>query len=208
MDEIQTIAALAALDGNEAGGRAGGYHRFVGPAQLAWLSEQLARLDRPALVLIHQPMDHDKGGLENGAAVRAVLRDHNQQRTDRPVLAVVSGHLHQDYVRVVDDLTCLQINSASYYWVGGSGKPNSYFPPEVQKSHPYVNSVAAYRDPLWALLEVDLAAGELRVRGRTTEWIGPPAAERGVPANSPDLPNIRPAVSDRVLCVAPPRPVS
>lgn len=190
------------LDGNDPGGRQKGYKRYVAADQRAWLERMLAEAKEPAVVFIHQPLD-DAQGVENAAEVRAVLRAAEQRRAGS-VLAVFSGHLHQDYLREVDGLSCTQINSASYYWVDSAGKSTAYFPAAVHQRHPSLQYVAAYRDPLWALVEVDRAAGEIRVQGRNTEWVGPSAPDRARMAESlPQRAFIRPSVSDRRIKVAP-----
>ena len=184
------------LDGNDSGGKQKGYKRYVAADQRAWLERTLAEATDPAVVFIHQPLD-DAQGVENAAEVRALLQAAEQRRAGS-VLAVFSGHLHQDYLREVDGLSYAQINSASYYWVDGAGKSTAYFPPEVHQRHSSLQYVAAYRDPLWALVEVDRAAGEIRVQGRRTEWVGPPAPERARMADTvPNRAFIQPSVSDR-----------
>jgi len=199
------------LDGNDPGGRAGGYRRYVAADQLAWLEQSLAAAGKPAVVFVHQPLDDD-AGIENGAEARAVLEKAEAARPGS-VLATFAGHLHLDYLRAIGGLPYLQVNSASYYWLGETGESLDYFPAETHARFKNLRYVVAYRDPLWALVEVDLAAGEIRIRGRETAWLGAPAVERARMA--PDRRNvafIRPAIGDRRIAraagagrVAPPR---
>ena len=184
------------LDGNEPGGKLKGYKRYVAAEQRAWLERTLADAGKPVVVFIHQPLD-DAQGVENAPDVRGLLQAAEQRRAGS-VLAVFSGHLHQDYLRELDGLPYAQINSASYYWVDAAGKSTAYYPPEVHQRHSSLQYVAAYRDPLWALVEVDRAAGEIRVHGRRTEWVGPSAPERARMAGTvPNRAFILPSVSDR-----------
>ena len=55
--------------------------------------------------------------------------------------------------------------------------------------------VAAYRDPLWALVTLDLDRGELVIKGRRTRWVGPDPWVRGEQAPWPRE-QLRPWVSD------------
>jgi len=183
------------LDGNDPGGRASGYARFVDEAQRAWLARTLAAATRPVIVFVHQPLDADFG-VENGAEVRAILERAEAARPGR-VLATISGHLHVDYVQTIAGLPYVQINSASYYWLGDEGARPGLFPAEVEARYPNLKNVAAYREPLWALVEVDQAAGELRIHGRATTWVGPPALERAALTGRSNREDIRPAISDR-----------
>jgi predicted phosphodiesterase len=181
--------AFFVLDGNEPGGQVRGYKRFIGPTQLAWLEAGLGATPGPKVVLVHQPLD-DPQGVENGAAVRAVLERHG-------VLACLSGHLHQDYLRVLGGVAHLQLNSASYYWIGEPAAVRETLPPEVHRAYPSLRNTAVYREPLWALVTLDLARGELVVDGRATEWIGPEPWARGASPDRHPRATVRPSVSPR-----------
>jgi len=186
------------LDGNEPGGKSGGYRRFMGAEQLAWLERELAEAARPVVLFVHQPFDADHGGcLENSSSVRAVV-EQAEARKPGSVVAVFSGHLHLDYAREVNGIRYLQINSASYWWPENLGAHRETFPPEVHQQHPYLTHVAAYRDPLWALVTLDFERGELVVEGRRTEWIGPDPWERGERTSWPRA-NLHPGITDRRL---------
>lgn len=184
------------LDGNEPGGKASGYKRFVGPEQLAWLERELAVPDQPSLLFIHQPFDADHAdSVENGASVRAVVERAEKARPGT-VLAVFCGHLHMDYERVVNGIRYIQINSAAYWWLNNPAARRETYPHEIHQKYRYLTHVAAYRDPLWALVTVDFDAGELVVEGRRTEWVGPDPVARGEKTERP-LENLHPWISDR-----------
>ncbi len=190
------------LDGNEPGGKAKGYKRYVAATQREWMARTLAEADRPALLFIHQPLDDGRGatgGVENAAEVRAVLAEAERKRPGS-ILAVLSGHLHEDYLRVVDGISHVQINSASYVWLPGNAAREVYAKEEHAK-FPYLRHVAPYRDPLWALATLDWARGELRIEGRATEWVGPDPWARG--AGEKDYPRevVRPSVTDRTVAL-------
>lgn len=184
------------LDGNEPGGTAAGYKRFMGSEQLAWLEAELARADRPVLLFMHQPFDADHGGcLENSAAVRAVLAQAERRRRGG-IVAVFSGHLHLDYAREIEGVPHVQVNSASYWWLTEPAARRETFPSEVHRAHPYLTHVAAYRDPLWALVTLDCERGELVLEGRRSAWIGPDPWARGE-QTAWTREELRPAISDR-----------
>ena len=188
------------LDGNEPGGKSQGYARFVSRAQQEWLAAQLADDPRPALVFIHQPIDDAAAGVENAEGVRAVLEKAAAEKPGS-VLAVFSGHLHRDYARTIGGIPYLQINSASYVWLAGKMARETYAP-EIHRAHPSLKEVAAYRDPIWAFVTVDRAAGRLVIEGRTTEWVGPDPWARGATEQICAHENCRPAISDRNISLA------
>ena len=186
------------LDGNEPGGKASGYKRFIGPEQLAWLERELDVPDQPSLLFIHQPFDTDHADyLENSAAVRAVL-ERAEKAHPGNIVAVFSGHLHLDYERVVNRIRYLAINSAAYWWLSNPAARRETYAPEVHKKYRYLTHVAAYRDPLWALVMLDFDRGELVLEGRRTEWVGPDPWARGETTDRP-RDHLHPWISDRRL---------
>jgi 3',5'-cyclic AMP phosphodiesterase CpdA len=183
------------LDANEPGGKARGYAHYVGAKQIAWLAQQLADAGRPAIIFVHQPFDNDSG-VENAVAVRAVL-ERAEQREPGRVLAVFSGHFHEDYLRTVAGIPYVQINSASYVWLGEPKTARETWPHAVHAKHPSLVNVAAYRDPLWAVVTLDLARGEMTIEGRRSEWVGPDPWQRGASDKVCPRDRVRPAISDR-----------
>lgn len=189
------------LDGNDPGGQAGGYRRFIAADQQAWLRRELEKTDRPVCLFIHQPLDTPSSGVENGEAVRAILE---QAEAARPgtVLAVFAGHFHQDYELHIEGIPYVQINSASYVWLPADAVRETY-PAELHRAHPYLSHVAAYRDPLWAVVTLDLNCGELWLEGRRSEWVGPDPWQRGASEDQYPRDKNRPAISDRKLALRP-----
>jgi hypothetical protein len=108
---------------------------------------------------------------------------------------VFSGHRHLDYAREIDGVRYIAINSASYWWLNAAAAARETFPPEVHRRHPHLKSVAAYRDPLWALVTVDPQKQVLTITGRRTEWIGPDPWSRGETAPWPRE-ELQPAISN------------
>ena len=185
------------LDGNDPGGVKPGYKRFIARDQLDWLRRTLAAADRPVVVLTHQPLDSPHG-VENHEEVRKVLADAD--RDGRKVLAVLSGHLHEDYVARLDGTPYLQINSASYFWMGGK-YAHASLAPEAHDRSAALASTCPYKDPLWAVLTLDLKQGSLTVEGRSTSWVGGSPWDVGATRTTHDPDLIRPAVSSRTIPV-------
>lgn len=173
------------LDGNEPGGTRTGYKRYMGAAQLAWLATELANSKKPCVVFTHQPFDTEHSdAVENAAEVRAVLE---KAEKDRPgtVLAVFSGHFHLDYTRVVNGIRYFEMNSAAYWWLNNDAARREVYPPEVHKAYRWASHVAPYRDPLWAVITLDLDRGELVIEGKQSDWLGPDPWTRGETTDRP-----------------------
>jgi 3',5'-cyclic AMP phosphodiesterase CpdA len=165
------------LDGNDRGGTSGGYPRFVADDQMTWLRNDLAAAERPTVVLIHQPLD-SSDGVDNRAAVRELLEESNRTPGHARVIAVVAGHSHVDYCRLVNGIYYLMVNSASYQWVGGDHRHDSY-PAEIHAKARWLDHTCPYRDPLWVVMIVDTAGRTIQINGRSTVWVGPSPAECG-----------------------------
>ena len=171
-----------------------GYARYIGVAQQRWLREQLAATDRRIIVFSHQSLE-TAGGVENGAAIRALLEDANRTAGRRKVVACFSGHHHIDYGRRINGIDYIQINSASYFWMGGDYQHVRYSD-AVDKAYPWIKYTAPYRDPLFALVSLE-ADGTVRIEGTRSAWVGPSPFDLGY---APDKDNrIVPAISTRRL---------
>lgn len=151
---------------------------------------------RPVVLFIHQPFDGDREDcLENGAEVRAIV-EAAQRRRPGSVVAVFAGHAHPDFVREVGGVHHFEINSASYWWLENPEARGEAFPPEVHRAHPHLRSVVGWRDPLWAVVTVDLERNELRLTGRRSTWIGRSPWER-VEKTAWTEAELHPWISDR-----------
>jgi predicted phosphodiesterase len=189
------------LDGNERHENApGGYARHVGSEQLAWLAAELEQTAGPVVILCHQSLEN-ASGLDNGAAVRAVLEHANERAGWRRVLACFSGHHHLDALVEVAGIPYVQVNSMSYYWVGGNHSHRSY-PDHIHANHAYIEYTTPYRDPIWATVTIDPDAGELRIEGVRSSWVGPSPAELAYEAGAAEQ-GISCSIADRRLRLPP-----
>lgn len=187
------------LDGNEhnAGeSRPPGYARYISPVQLEWLKGDLDGTELPAIVMCHQGLDNDAGGLENGTLIRYALEQANEKAGRQKVILVLSGHHHQDYYNHINDIHYVQINSASYQWLGDKYKVMRYTE-DVDRSHPSIKYTVPYKDPIWAMIEIE-QKGRINIKGRKTVFVGPSPEELGVNISDHIYP-IVPFISDRKL---------
>lgn len=170
------------LDGNDPGGERPGYACHIGEEQANWLRDDLSQTDLPCILFSHQPIDDTYGGIESSASIQAILEEANRTSDRNKVIACFSGHLHRDYIRLIRGIYYIQINSASYHWLGGDYKHLSY-EKAVHAAHPYIEYTAPYRDPLWATVTLNPARGVMEIRGKQSEWVGPSPEELHVEGN-------------------------
>jgi 3',5'-cyclic AMP phosphodiesterase CpdA len=185
------------LDGNDTGGHSKGYARFMAEDQIKWLKDDLAAAKLPIVIFSHQPLDgRTESGVENHAAVRAVLEKANENAGLNKVIACISGHLHRDYIQTIKDIHYAQINSSSYHWLGADYARERYGR-EIHAAHPYIKFTLPYKEPIWAVVTVDHDRGVMQIEGRKSEFVGPTPWEPDEDRDAFDKDTIRPAMSDR-----------
>lgn len=167
---------LIVLDGNEKPpNHQGGYPAHIGTTQLEWLQKQLASLPGPILVFCHQPLA-GPASVDNAQDVQQILAAASDK-----VLMTINGHTHVDYLLRTGNLMHLHVNSASYFWVGGSHRHASY-PQEVHANHPWIEYTCPYAEPVYTMLTIDPASQRISVLGSQTTWVGKSPAELGADA--------------------------
>ncbi|WP_183576099.1 metallophosphoesterase family protein [Mucilaginibacter sp. X5P1] len=187
------------LDGNENNPspyRPMGYARYISPEQLEWLKSDLDATILPTIIFCHQGLDNDAGGLENGTLLRYTLEQANQKSGQQKVILVLTGHHHQDYYNRINDIHYVQINSASYQWLGDKYKEIRYSP-EVDKARPNIKYTVPYKDPLWAMIEIG-HNGTINIKGKKTVFVGSSPEKLGVNLVDYIYP-IVPYISDRKI---------
>ena len=179
------------LDGNDENPKPwSGYNRYIGKEQQEWLMEDLHKTDLHALVFSHQTLENEEGGVANFPEIRNILEEANQQAAGK-VVASFSGHHHTDYMTSINGIYYIQINSASYRWVGDEYKHIRYSE-EIDKQYPWIKYTIPYKDPLYTFLDID-PAGTMNISSRKTAFVGPGPNALGMPerpVNDPIVPKI------------------
>ncbi|SHL68132.1 3',5'-cyclic AMP phosphodiesterase CpdA [Chitinophaga jiangningensis] len=171
---------LIVLNGNEKGSptHKGGYPAYVGPDQTNWLKKELAASRQPVIVICHQPLV-GYGSLDNAAEIQQILTSAKHK-----VVMTINGHTHVDRLDYVGDIPYLTINSASYFWVGGHFKHDS-FTPEIHKAHPYICYTCPYDQSLFTLLKIDPVKKVITLSGNQAKWVGKSPEELGFNEQKP-----------------------
>jgi len=165
------------LDGNdEKDPPQEGYAHYVSTEQMAWLKKDLTQTELPVVVFSHQSIE-DPDGVENADEVRKILEEANPESGKKKVIACFSGHHHIDYSKSINGIHYIQINSMSYFWMGGDYLQVRYSK-EIDEQFPYIKYTAPYKDPLFAMVEID-SRGIIRITGRESTWVGPDPWELG-----------------------------
>ncbi|MCH7905150.1 MAG: metallophosphoesterase family protein [Armatimonadetes bacterium] len=173
------------LDGNDLHeGRPPGYPRHVGQEQRSWLVKDLKGTELPTVVFCHQSLQEGEGGLDNTLEMQALLENANEEAGWTKVFASLCGHHHIDQLVLINGIQYVQINSASYHWLGGDYRRARYSP-AIEESHPYISYTSPYEGPLWATCEVH-ADGRFDIVGMKTDWVKPSMWDIGYPPDAND----------------------
>ncbi|MEM7379587.1 MAG: metallophosphoesterase [Bacteroidota bacterium] len=168
------------LDGNDKNPEPwSGYNRYIGPEQKEWLKNDLENTRKPTVVFCHQSMEAE-GGIANGMEIRAVFEEARISEKQSKVIACFSGHHHTDYVKNINNIPYIQINSMSYKWVGAKYEYQR-FPPHIEATYPNLSKTCPYRNPLYTMLTLDIEKQSLHLEGRETQFIPPTPHELKIP---------------------------
>ncbi len=186
------------LDGNDKNPdpeASSGYPRFIGEEQFRWLKNDLESTDKISILFSHQPL-RGEFGVENASEIRNLLESINEKSAYRKVIASFNGHSHGDSVFCINDIYYIEVNSASYEWLGGDYLHESYSP-DIHNDYPWIAYTAPYRDPLWAIVEIS-SKGKISITGKESEWQGSSPQELGHPGRADGLLS-SPRISSKIL---------
>lgn len=176
------------LDGNnlydgkeyKAYGRANYYvdskmRAFMDPEQLEWLKKDLAATDKRCIIFSHQSIDTT---VNNGSEVRGILEAENERCGFQKVALVFSGHTHSNYVKEINGITYVQINSASYVWIEQPSMTEKRYPKEINDQYSLLSRSITYDKPLYGIVTLTGEGAELK--GTKGEFMPPTPKEIGL----------------------------
>lgn len=181
------------LDGNDQNPQPwDGYKRYIGDVQKQWLINDLAKTRKPTVVFSHQTLElGETGGIANFKEIQNILEKANMEAGFKKVLCCLSGHHHTDFMNKINDIYYVQINSASYYWLGGDYKTIRYNE-VIDKNYPWIKYTVPYKEPLFTFMTIK--NNKIIIEPRKTEFVGPGPDELGMTERHPHEP-IVPTIS-------------
>ena len=136
----------------------------VPPEQLEWLKATIESSPYPCIVTSHASYEREDGSPDR-AAVRKIFNDVNAKHPGR-VRLVINGHHHCDFVRILDNIVYLDLNSASYDWMV---RMHTAYPEADVKRWKHARHVIAWNDPVSAIITIN-RNGHLKVEGQKSEF--------------------------------------
>lgn len=148
---------------------------FVDPEQLEWLINDLAATDKKCILFSHQSID---SFMNNGDEVRAVLENANKRAGFKKVVLAFSGHNHSNYTKEINGITYMQINSASYVWVGKPTMTEKRYPKAINEKYRLLRYSITYDKPLYAI--VTLTKNKIDIKGTQAAFLPPTPRDLGL----------------------------
>lgn len=149
---------------------------FMDPEQLEWLKKDLMLTDKRCILFSHQSIDKAMGNREQ---VRCVLEDENERAGFKKVVVAFSGHNHSNYTKEINGITYVQINSASYVWIGEPTMTEKRYPEEINKKYSLLKNSMTFTKPLYGIVTVH--ADGITMKGTEAEFMPPTPEELNMP---------------------------
>ena len=141
----------------------------IDPEQMDWLKKDLAATNKRCILFSHQSIEE---ALNNGAEVRKILEAENQRAGFKKVVMAFGGHNHSNYSKEINGITYVQINSASYVWIGEPTQTEKRYSKEINDRFGGILKYSmTYTEPLYAIVTLNSKGATLK--GTEAEFVPP-----------------------------------
>lgn len=149
---------------------------FIDPEQQEWLKKDLAKTNKRCIIFSHQSLDKAIG---NRDQVRLILEEANAKAGFKKVAIAFSGHNHSNYSIEINGISYVQINSASYVWIGEPTMTEKRYPEEINKKYSLLKYSMTFTKPLYGIVTAD--KNGITMKGSSAEFIPPTPKELNMP---------------------------
>lgn len=155
---------------------------YVDPGQVEWLKKDLQATDKRCIIFSHQSFECSS---QNREDIRKIFEDENLRAGYKKVAVAFSGHDHTNYMKEINGIAYIQINSASNQWVGEKYACPERFSDEINQKRPALKYTLPYKDALYGI--VTLTGDGMQLKGVKSEFIAPGPEELGITDRSQPL---------------------
>lgn len=139
--------------------------------QICWLEQTVKESPYPCILLSHQSLERTDG-IANRDRVWKIICEANRKRRGSVILCV-NGHYHDNACNIINDVCCLDLNSASYHW---SDVENHYYPKEYYQKIGLISHCLYYENALSAVITLD-GTDRITVKGMQSKFMFDPGEE-------------------------------
>lgn len=155
---------------------------YVDPEQVEWLKKDLQATDKRCIIFSHQSFECSS---QNREEIRKIFEDENLRAGYKKIAVAFSGHDHTNYMKEINGIAYIQINSASNQWVGEKYACPERFSDEINQKRPALKYTLPYKDALYGI--VTLTGDGMQLKGVKSEFIAPGPEELGITDRSQPL---------------------
>ena len=152
------------------------------PHELEWLGETLDSSPYPCILISHQSIERGPDGAKNAAEIRAVIDEANR-KSPRKVMLVINGHYHKDFIRLLNNVVYLDLNSTAYDWLD---KEHHLYPKELEEQYCLIQNTICVNEPIHAVVTLT-DEGEVKIEGMEGSYLN------GVTKEMTDEPDFDPS---------------
>lgn len=145
-----------------------GKESYIDEEQQEWLKVDLASTNKRCILFSHQSLNMI---LRNGPAIQMILEKENERAGFKKIVVVFGGHEHNNYEEVINGITYIQLNSASYKWEGTDTQTEKRFPEKVNEQFPLMKYSFPYTKTLFAI--VSLNDEKMILKGQDGDYLSP-----------------------------------
>lgn len=179
---VMTEEGLCDISCGNGAGQPGDKLKFLTDEQLCWLEKTVMESQEPCVLFSHASLADPLSGIRNRQALFALIDRVN--RDQKRVLAAFNGHSHIDGMRTCGGTAFININSASYHWMGGDYECIRYSE-KLSACYPRLKRTAPYHAPLYAVVDVD--DRRICMTGTKSLFVGKTPQELGLPKEENDF---------------------
>ena len=140
---------------------------------MEWLKNDLSATNKRCILFSHQSIEQ---ALNNSTEVRKILEAENKRAGFKKVVMAFGGHNHSNYSKEINGITYVQINSASYVWIGEPTQTEKRYPKEVNDRFGDILKYSmTYTKPLYAIVTLNSKGATLK--GKTAKFMPPTPKE-------------------------------
>jgi len=136
---------------------------YMPPQQLKWLEKTIDESPYPCVIFSHESFEREANGVKNLNEVRKIINDANNKKR-HSVIMCINGHYHRNFLRILDNVCYLDLNSASYDWIE---KAHGFYPEEQCKMYKLMPNTLVYKEPIHAI--ISLEGTTISIKGMKTE---------------------------------------
>ena len=152
-----------------------GSRELLPPEEIEFLKDAIFSSPYPCVLFSHASIEREcqshpdktfRPAILNRQEIIDIINEANKQVPGKVRLAV-NGHHHRDFLRILDNVVYLDLNSAAMEWLN---RPHNFFPEEITDGRSHAQHSVIFTEPLHAVITMD-SDGTLQIDGMKGDFL-------------------------------------